>query len=174
MSCGQARGCENCTELFAAFVSKKTGKVHVILELCDLGNLQAIKKMSPVPEKMVACITKQCLLGLKHLHDHAIIHRDIKLENILICSDGRVKMADFGIARDVGGDMAFAATFVGTSVRFGFVVWFCGLVGCGAGCDCQLFGRKSPSRVVCRRERTTTRVRSTPANDIVSIIAWSA
>jgi serine/threonine protein kinase len=42
---------------------------------------------------------KQLLEGLAHLHERAIIHRDIKGGNILLTKDGIIKIADFGLAR---------------------------------------------------------------------------
>ena len=41
----------------------------------------------------------QICLGLKHVHDRKILHRDIKTQNIFITKSGVVKLGDFGIAR---------------------------------------------------------------------------
>lgn len=38
-------------------------------------------------------------LGMKHLHDNQIVYRDIKPENILIDSDGHIRIADFGLSK---------------------------------------------------------------------------
>lgn len=46
-------------------------------------------------------ITIRILAALQHAHDHGIIHRDIKPQNILVHADGHIKVADFGIARIV-------------------------------------------------------------------------
>jgi serine/threonine protein kinase len=52
--------------------------------------------------------------GLKHLHDLRVIHRDLKPSNALITAAGRVKLADFGLARTLEQDKSMADSFVGT------------------------------------------------------------
>ncbi|KAJ3255191.1 serine/threonine protein kinase, CMGC, CDC2/CDK sub [Boothiomyces macroporosus] len=49
--------------------------------------------------------TQQILRGIKHLHDNDIIHRDMKGANILVDNCGRVKLADFGLARTINHTM---------------------------------------------------------------------
>ena len=44
----------------------------------------------------------QLLAGVEHLHEHWIIHRDIKMSNLLYTNEGKLKLADFGLARLYG------------------------------------------------------------------------
>jgi serine/threonine protein kinase len=57
-----------------------------------------IDKFGVFPENLIAIYMDQVLRGLEYLHQHGVIHRDIKGPNLLITKDGVVKLADFGIA----------------------------------------------------------------------------
>ena len=67
-----------------------SGRYYIILEYCNGGSLYdclkeySNKNRKPFPEKYVSYLMKQILLGVKSLHDHGIIHRDLKLGNILL------------------------------------------------------------------------------------------
>jgi len=115
-----AKGCPYLVQWYAAFVAKSSGAVHVALELMDRGSLADLIKVLPkdsvMPENILGCMSRQILMGLKHLHDGHMLHRDIKPANILVNSQGRVKLTDFGISRDLNSTFAMAATFVGTAI----------------------------------------------------------
>jgi NIMA (never in mitosis gene a)-related kinase len=53
-------------------------------------------------------------LGIKHLHDRKIIHRDLKGQNIFLTESGCVKIGDMGVARVLEHTVAKAKTVVGT------------------------------------------------------------
>ena len=53
----------------------------------------------PFNELQVKCIFKQLLEALEYMHDQKYVHRDLKPANILIDSQHRLKLADFGLAR---------------------------------------------------------------------------
>ena len=60
------------------------------------------------PEEALAIVPQICD-ALQYAHDHGVVHRDIKPENVLLDKEGRVKIADFGIAKLVGGKVGQAA-----------------------------------------------------------------
>ena len=69
------------------------GAVSIVLEHMDAGSLAALAQAGPVPERVLASVAKQVLLGLRHLHgEHKVIHRDIKPSNLLVSTRGEVKV----------------------------------------------------------------------------------
>jgi serine/threonine-protein kinase len=66
----------------------------------------ATKKLSP--EEAIKIVPQICD-ALEYAHSNGVIHRDIKPENILINKAGRIKIADFGLARLIRGDMTIDA-----------------------------------------------------------------
>ncbi|KRX02385.1 Protein kinase-like domain [Pseudocohnilembus persalinus] len=89
---------------------------YQLLEYCNQGDLyqdlqrQEGKRYSQ--EKAIHFMI-QILLGLKSLHELKIVHRDLKLENILL-HDNQVKIGDFGFSRQLEDDEEYAGTLVGT------------------------------------------------------------
>ena len=57
------------------------------------------------------------IIGVGNLHSKGIVHRDLKLENIMIDSDGYIKIIDFGLARLLENDEV-AQTYCGTAEYF--------------------------------------------------------
>ena len=76
----------------------KTDKYDLyFMELCQGGDLlQYVKRRKKLDEPIAKFLFRQIIVGLGYLHKKNIIHRDIKLENILIDNEGVVKIADFG------------------------------------------------------------------------------
>ena len=77
--------------------------------------LSAYKKDNqPMPLPEIEMILKQVVEGLKYLHSKNVVHRDLKPANLLMGQDGGVKVADFGLAKQVEGDRSTFMTQTGT------------------------------------------------------------
>lgn len=74
--------------------------VHLVMELCSGGSLQAPFDAGPLRLSEVKTYATQVCLGLEALHNRGMLHRDIKPGNILLSSDGRAKIGDFGLVTD--------------------------------------------------------------------------
>ena len=79
------------------------GELHyIVMELIDGITLKSyIQKKGQLETREAAGIALQVAQGIEAAHAHHIIHRDIKPQNMIIAMDGKVKVADFGIARAV-------------------------------------------------------------------------
>eukprot|EP01117_Protostelium_nocturnum_P004555 TRINITY_DN1643_c1_g2_i1.p1 TRINITY_DN1643_c1_g2~~TRINITY_DN1643_c1_g2_i1.p1 ORF type:complete len:1059 (-),score=373.24 TRINITY_DN1643_c1_g2_i1:7-3183(-) len=73
--------------------------IYISMEFMEIGSLEhMVRKHGVFPEELVSVYMKQILAGLNYLHGEGVVHRDIKAANILVSSDGSVKLADFGVA----------------------------------------------------------------------------
>jgi len=91
------------------------GVLWVVMEYMEGGSLtDALSEDSSFTEPQIAAICKEVLLGLMHLHNAGIIHRDIKSDNILLGSNGTVKITDFGYCAQISEKRTYRNTMVGT------------------------------------------------------------
>jgi len=91
------------------------GVLWVVMEYMEGGSLtDALSEDSSFSEPQIAAICKEVLLGLMHLHAAGIIHRDIKSDNILLGSNGTVKITDFGYCAQINEKRTYRNTMVGT------------------------------------------------------------
>jgi len=90
------------------------GEINMCVEYMDGGSLDlALKQEGKIPEKYTRKITYAVLRGLSYLRErHQIIHRDVKPSNILVNSQGEIKICDFGVSGQLIDSMA--NSFVGT------------------------------------------------------------
>jgi serine/threonine protein kinase len=75
------------------------------MELCRGGDLlHYVRKRKKLDEDIAKILFKQLIEGIQYIHRKNVVHRDIKLENILIDNLGKIKICDFGISKLLKGD----------------------------------------------------------------------
>lgn len=81
-------------------VGNDEGIYYIVMELIEGITLKEyISKKGKLSIKEATSIAIQVSMGLEAAHSHGIVHRDVKPQNIIISTDGKVKVTDFGIAR---------------------------------------------------------------------------
>ena len=96
---------------------EEEGKQYIVFEYVDGENLKELvvrKGRLEIPEALE--IALEIARGLAFAHEHGLVHRDVKPQNVLLNGDGRAKVTDFGIARSLDVDgMTQTGTVLGTS-----------------------------------------------------------
>lgn len=113
----------NILRCYCSFV--ESNQLWLVMQLMDLGSCLRVMNISKsrlhmgegLNEEWIGYILSEAVHGLNYLHSNGQIHRDIKSGNILIDSQGNVRLADFGVsgwtvARGLRQDTV--KTFVGT------------------------------------------------------------
>uniref|UniRef100_A0A8C9NTJ8 non-specific serine/threonine protein kinase n=1 Tax=Serinus canaria TaxID=9135 RepID=A0A8C9NTJ8_SERCA len=95
------------------------GQLWLVLELCNGGSVTELVKGllkcgRRLDEAIISYILYGALLGLQHLHNNRIIHRDVKGNNILLTTEGGVKLVDFGVSAQLTSTRLRRNTSVGT------------------------------------------------------------
>ncbi|KAJ2723883.1 hypothetical protein GGI07_002346 [Coemansia sp. Benny D115] len=90
--------------------------LYLVIDLCESGPVQKIDPFQPtaakIPPEDARKYFTQALLGLEYLHEHDIVHRDIKPDNLLLTKENILKIADFGesVLLDEHGDKVKGST----------------------------------------------------------------
>ncbi|KFP46453.1 Serine/threonine-protein kinase Nek3, partial [Cathartes aura] len=102
------------------------GHLYIVMEYCDDGDLmQKIRHQRGklFPEDTILHWFVQMCLGVKHIHDKRVLHRDIKSKNVFLTQNGKVKLGDFGSARLLAHPVSYACTYVGTPYYVPPEIW---------------------------------------------------
>lgn len=88
---------------------RDNGTAYIVMEYLDGITLKNyLKKYGPIPPATFAEMIDPILQALHEIHNQGLIHRDISPDNIMMLKNGRLKLLDFGAAREVAGDKSLS------------------------------------------------------------------
>ena len=91
---------KSVVKLYETFETEK--HYLFVMELCAGGDLLSyVRKRRKLNETLAKYLFKQIIEGIGYIHSKNILHRDIKLENILLDDKGHIKIADFGVGKQI-------------------------------------------------------------------------
>lgn len=97
------------------YAFQSASKLYMVMDYYSGGSLfYHLERNGIFPENVVSFYAAEMTLALSHLHQHGVIYRDLKLENILMDSDGHIALTDFGLSKDHLDCTDLTSTFCGT------------------------------------------------------------
>ncbi|KAG5439033.1 hypothetical protein PCANB_002365 [Pneumocystis canis] len=92
---------KNIISVLEVAVGKALDDIYMVEEYCEQDMASMMDAVCvKYTQSEVKCLTKQLLEGVEYLHKQNIIHRDLKMSNLLLNAKGILKIADFGMARE--------------------------------------------------------------------------
>lgn len=96
------------------------GEIYLIMDFANGGELiDYIASHKRLGEKEGRKFFRQLISAIDHCHRAGVVHRDLKLENILLTTDKNLLLSDFGLGRSITSDMQYLSTFCGTPLYAG-------------------------------------------------------
>ena len=110
---------ENIVKYYESFIENDT--FNIVMEYCEGSDLQKYinehkKNNTKIDEKQIYKFIKDICNGLIDIHSKKLIHRDLKPANIFLTKDLKIKIGDFGLARQLNSYNEYAKTLCGTYV----------------------------------------------------------
>lgn len=102
----------NITKYYGSYLQGTT--LWIIMDLCAGGSVRTLLKAGPLTDKYISVILRELLVAIVHIHREGIIHRDVKAANILITTEGQLRLCDFGVAAETNANKSKRTTIVGT------------------------------------------------------------
>lgn len=99
----------NVVAVFA--VEELEGRCCLAMELVSGPSARSLASEGPYPDRAVVELGLQVLEGLAHIHSHGLVHRDVKPANLLIDTQGTVKLTDLGVASPIGSEQSASGTY---------------------------------------------------------------
>uniref|UniRef100_A0A9J7XXB7 non-specific serine/threonine protein kinase n=1 Tax=Cyprinus carpio carpio TaxID=630221 RepID=A0A9J7XXB7_CYPCA len=103
---------ENVVDMYNSYLV--ADELWVVMEFLEGGALTDIVTHTRMNEEQIATVCLSVLKALSYLHTQGVIHRDIKSDSILLTSDGRIKLSDFGFCAQVSKEVPKRKSLVGT------------------------------------------------------------
>jgi eukaryotic-like serine/threonine-protein kinase len=95
----------NIVQVFDFGLDEPTGRHYIVMEyIRGQSAAEILRDRGILPVSEALAIVSHACRGLEHAHRHGVVHRDIKPGNLLRSEEGLVKVADFGIARNLGDE----------------------------------------------------------------------
>ncbi|XP_039280465.1 neither inactivation nor afterpotential protein C isoform X3 [Nilaparvata lugens] len=111
----------NFPDFYGAYKKQNSSgdEIWFVMQLCEGGSITDLvrglqKQNKRMTEEHIAYILKETVKALVHLHEHNIIHRDVRGSNILVTHNGEIKLIDFGLSRNAKNSEGRRGTSVGS------------------------------------------------------------
>jgi serine/threonine protein kinase len=109
----------NIIGYYDSFVEMES--MHIVMEYADGGTLHDVvrraRQTGALAEASILQYFAQILAAVRCLHQHRILHRDLKTANVFLTAAGAVKLGDFGLSRMLSSHSQFAKSTVGTAYQ---------------------------------------------------------